>query len=132
MKIKLTKSQMCEVVDRVVNRNSQEGFRLFRIINEWREETDADMEAELGFSEVTTIEQCLSLLEKIGEVMDTFTRQMVIEWFARNHNAHMVLKELGDDPVEEATKIFDITYNQALICERASFRKVSGIVAARP
>lgn len=126
MKINLTKIQMIEVVRREINPKTQEGFRLFSIINEWKEETDEDMEAELGFSTISTVEQCSAWLVYMGEIMDTFTRQMVIGWFAKNHNTHRVLRELGEDPIEEATKIFDVTYNQAQLCERAYFRKEAG------
>lgn len=58
--------------------------------------------------------------------MDNFIRQMVINWFEKNHNTHKVLREMGDDPIEEAVKIFDITYNQAQACERAYVRKSRG------
>lgn len=61
--------------------------------------------------------------------MDIGTRALVIDWFEKNHNFLKFLKDMGEDPIEEAVKIFRITYNQALVCERASFRKRSGIVA---
>jgi hypothetical protein len=52
---------------------------------------------------------------------------MVIQWFEKSHNTNKVLRELGEDPLEDASRIFQITYNQARACERAAVRKVCGI-----
>jgi hypothetical protein len=61
--------------------------------------------------------------------MDIGTRVLVIDWFRKNHNFLKFLKELGEDPVEEAVKVFRITYNQARACEREAYRRHVGIYA---
>lgn len=61
--------------------------------------------------------------------MDIQTRYRVIEWFDRNRNTNEVLRELDEDPIELAARLFRVTYNQAKVCERESNNRFHGVRA---
>lgn len=66
MKINLTPEQIREVVQRTCKPMSDEGLRLHSFLAfmpKEEEECEPEMEAELGFSTVDTVEKCIKWLE---------------------------------------------------------------------